>query len=284
MGDCLIGAAVWFAVGWAWAYGDVLGESPDSPTTSTRTLHSPLSTNLNPHTHARVCLYVEWFIGSTGYFGQNLNPCRYPEWFYQWTFAATTATIVSGAVAGRTQLAAYLVYTLWIVGFVYPTIVHWTWSGQAFLAQGAMSGPNEGVGYFDYAGSGIVHCTGGTAALIGAYMVGPRGTKDFVRDGLQPFENVKDKTDIHGHSMPLVALGTFILFFGFLGFNGGSVLTLEGTENAVTMSLAVMNTVLAASGGGLAAVFLTWIQDRQYWYVVSCIVIDVQIAILNFFG
>lgn len=196
---------------------------------------------------------------------QNLNPCRYPEWFYQWTFAATTATIISGAVAGRTKLTAYLAYTLWVVSFVYPTIVHWTWSGQAWLVQGAQYGPNAGVGYYDYAGSGIVHCTGGMAALIGAYMVGPRGTKDFVRDGLEPFENVKDKSLIHGHSMPLVALGTLILIFGFIGFNGGSVLTLDGTENAVTMSLAVVNTILAASGGGLAAVVMSYFLGEKFW-------------------
>lgn len=246
MGDCLIGALAWFTFGWAWAYGTIEGESPDSPTTST-----------------------QWFIGSSGYFMQNLNPCQYPMWFYQWTFAATTATIVSGAVAGRTQLAAYLAYTLWLVAFVYPTIVHWTWSGQAFLAQGAISGPNAGTGYFDYAGSGIVHCTGGTAALVGAYMVGPRGTKDFVRDGLEPFENVKDKSEIHGHSMPLVALGTLILFFGFLGFNGGSVLALESVADAVTMSLAVCNTVLAASGGGLASVLTAFLSNRKYWSLME---------------
>eukprot|EP00038_Savillea_parva_P004978 m.145639 g.145639 ORF g.145639 m.145639 type:complete len:530 (-) comp11629_c1_seq9:298-1887(-) len=247
LGDCLIGAFIWWAVGWAWAYGEVYGDNDENaPITST-----------------------QWFIGSSGYFAQNLNPCNYPMWFYQWTFAATTATIVSGAVAGRTQLTAYLAYTVWIVGFVYPTIVHWTWSGTAWLAQGSINDQNAGVGYFDYAGSGIVHCTGGTAALIGAWMVGPRGTSDMLRDGLKPFENVKDKSEISGHSMPLVALGTLILVFGFIGFNGGSVLALETVEEGVTMSLAVMNTILAASGGGLAAVFCTWLQHRKYWSLMQ---------------
>jgi Amt family ammonium transporter len=96
---------------------------------------------------------------------QNLNPCRYPEWFYQWTFAATTATIVSGAMAGRTQLVAYLVYTLWLVSFVYPTIVHWTWSGTAWLAQGGIDNLDAGIGYFDYAGSGERHHDGVSCLL-----------------------------------------------------------------------------------------------------------------------
>eukprot|EP00038_Savillea_parva_P004977 m.145606 g.145606 ORF g.145606 m.145606 type:complete len:513 (-) comp11629_c1_seq6:214-1752(-) len=246
LGDCLIGALAWFTFGWAFAYGEILGEDPDSPTTST-----------------------QWFIGGSGYFMQNLNPCYYPMWFYQWTFAATTATIISGAVAGRTKLCAYLTYTLWVVAFVYPTIVHWTWSSTAWLVQGTIDDQNAGVGYYDYAGSGIVHCTGGTAALIGAYMVGPRGTKEFVMDGLEPFENVKDKSQIHGHSMPMVALGTMILFFGFLGFNGGSVLALDDLDASITMSLAVVNTVLAASGGGLVTVLLHFVFGERNWSLMQ---------------
>jgi hypothetical protein len=93
--------------------------------------------------------------------------------------------------------------------------------------------------------------------------------KEFDLDGIPAFESVKDKSQIHGHSMPLVALGTLILFFGFLGFNGGSVLTLDGFENGVTMSLAVVNTVLAASGGGIAAVTVTWITSRKYWSLMQ---------------
>lgn len=247
LGDMLFGAIAWFIFGWAWAYGTTYyDQDHEEPTTST-----------------------QWFIGDGGYFLQNVNPCYYPLWFYQWTFAATAATIVSGAMSGRTKLQAYLLFTVFMTAWVYPTIVHWTWSTRAWLRQGSIDDSNAGTGYYDYAGSGVVHCTGGMAALVGAYFVGPRGTRDFTRDGLAPMENLKDRSLIHGHSMPLVALGTIILFFGFIGFNGGSVLTMETTMSGVVMSLAVVNTVLAAAGGGTAAVLVHFLFKERYWSLLQ---------------
>lgn len=210
--DVFVGAIAWFAVGYAIAYGDDGSEAE-----------------------------LKMF-GRGYYFMHNVGLCEYANWFYQWTFAATAVTIVSGAMAGRTQLKAYIVYSTIITAFVYPTIVHWTWSGNAWLASGNFD--DDQVGYSDFAGSGIVHMTGGVAALVGAYFVGPRGTT--------VFENYADKAEIPGHSMPLVALGTFILFFGFIGFNGGSVLSADQASMPI-MGLAVVNTVMAASGGGVMA-------------------------------
>lgn len=98
------------------------------------------------------------FIGTDKFFMNNMGRCEYSAWFFQWTFAATAVTIVSGAMAGRTQLRAYLVYSIALTSFIYPIIVHWTWSGNAWLATG--NDNIDGVGYVDFAGSGIVHCTG----------------------------------------------------------------------------------------------------------------------------
>jgi len=214
--DAMIGAPVWWAVGYAFAFG----------------------------TGAK-------FIGDEGFFMINVNPCDQAMWFYQWTFAATCSTIISGAMAGRTQLAAYLVYSVVVTAFIYPVIVHWTWSGNAWLAD---------KGYIDFAGSGIVHVTGGTAGLVGAYLVGPRGT--------DLFENYKNKHDIEGHSMPLVAVGTLILIFGFFGFNGGSVLAMDSVGNAIGLTTAVINTILAASGGALSASI--WNNHvNKYWSLMQ---------------
>lgn len=233
--DVLVGALAWWAVGWAFAFGNKEVGSGDDRFSSTAD-----------------------FIGTGGYFLDDVNECTYPFWFYQWTFAATATTIVSGAMAGRTQLAAYLAYSLVLTGFVYPVVVHWVWSytDHAWLATG-----RDGVGFKDFAGSGVVHCTGGMAALVGAVMVGPRANKVFD----------KNKTDIAGHSMPLVAVGTLILFFGFIGFNGGSVLTHHANApDNNSLGVAVVNTVLAAMGGGLAAeLFNVVITRRKYWSLMQ---------------
>eukprot|EP00039_Didymoeca_costata_P021269 m.343962 g.343962 ORF g.343962 m.343962 type:complete len:461 (+) comp23636_c0_seq1:234-1616(+) len=218
--DTLIGAICWWALGYAFAYGD------------------------NPSYK---------FIGDSKYFLQHVSLCEYSMWFFQWTFAATATTIVSGSMAGRTQLAGYLGYSILLTAFVYPTIVHWTWSEDAWLA-------NEG--YTDFAGSGIVHVCGGAAALTGAIIVGPRGTDDF--------ETYDNKYDIPGHSMPLVSIGTLILFFGFLGFNGGSVLAMDSVSDAANMSLAIVNTVIAAAGGGTVTVLINRLTLKHWSFMMTC--------------
>ncbi len=171
--------------------------------------------------------------GDVFFFNDN---ARASEWLFQVVFAATAATIVSGAVAGRVKFKAYLVYTPFITGFIYPIVTHWTWGG-GWLAD---------LGYTDFAGSGIVHMLGGVAALAGVMVIGPRiGKYD---------ENGKPKA-IPGHSITLGALGVFILWFGWYGFNAGSTLGSVGADIATP----AVTTTLAACAGAIGAMVTAWI-------------------------
>ena len=156
-------------------------------------------------------------------------------WFFQVVFAATAATIVSGAMAERTKFSAYLIYTPFITGLIYPIVSHWVWDSSGWLAQ---------MGYIDFAGSSVVHLVGAVAGLAGTMALGPRIGKYI--DG-KPQE-------IQGHSLILGALGMFILWFGWYGFNAGSTLGAVGADFA---SIAV-TTTLAASAGALGAMVAAW--------------------------
>ena len=167
-----------------------------------------------------------------------------PTWtylffFFQAVFAATAATIVSGAVAERVDFRAYLVFSVVIVGLIYPVFGSWAWGG---LFNGA--GWLEALGFVDFAGSTVVHSVGGWAALAGALVVGRRaGSLD--ADG--------NPVAIPGHSIPLAALGVFILWFGWFGFNAGST-----TAGTTAIALIATNTFLAAGAGAVAAMAMTW--------------------------
>jgi len=163
------------------------------------------------------------------------DPSRAGEWFFQVVFAAVAATIVSGAVAGRVRFSAYLVYTTLFTGLVYPIASHWAWGG----------GWLSTIGFFDFAGSGVVHMLGGVAALAGAIVVGPRIGK-YTSDG-------KPKL-IQGHSVTHGALGVFILWFGWYGFNAGSTFAAVGQDIATP----AVTTTLAASAGAVAAMITAW--------------------------
>ncbi len=157
------------------------------------------------------------------------------DWFFQMVFVATTASIVSGALAERVNLWAFFAFTAVLTAIIYPIIGAWTWGG-GWLYE---------MGFTDFAGSTIVHSTGGWAALAGALVVGPRWGK-FRRDGsvkLTPPSNI-----------PAVTLGVFILWLGWFGFNGGSVLALDSAANAVLMSNVIVNTNLAAAAGVVTAI------------------------------
>ena len=169
-------------------------------------------------------------------------------WTFQWAFSAAAATIVSGAVAERCRLSAYAVYTTIITGFIYPVIVHWVWSADGFLSAFKTTSNNAGEydpdfgsnGMMDFAGSGVVHMTGGGAALVAAIILGPRKGR-FDADG--------KVLPIKPHSTVLQAIGTFILWFGWYGFNCVSTLAFGG---AAVAGRVAMNTTLAPAGGGLA--------------------------------
>ncbi|XP_070551457.1 putative ammonium transporter 1 isoform X1 [Ptychodera flava] len=179
------------------------------------------------------------FIGHRHFFFESLDTTMLSHWFFHFVFAATAATIVSGAMAERTEFGAYMIYSFIITGFIYPVVSHWAWSEEGWL----YVGPGNGITYQDFAGSGVVHMVGGTAALVGAAVLGPRMGR-FV-DG--------KPVDISGHTVPLVALGGFILMFGFFAFNGGSQASISQPGDGPVVALAIVNTTLAGSFGALVA-------------------------------
>ncbi|WP_269523154.1 ammonium transporter [Coraliomargarita parva] len=161
-------------------------------------------------------------------------------WFFQVVFAATAATIVSGAMAERTKFIAYCFYSLIISALLYPISGHWIWGGDGWLAS---------MGMRDFAGSTVVHSVGAWAALAGAILIGPRKGK-FTKDG--------QVRAIPGHNMPLAALGVFILWFGWYGFNPGS--TLAAVDGIAHVAV---TTTLGAAAGAVAAMITTWIMFKK---------------------
>ena len=157
------------------------------------------------------------------------------DWFFQMVFVATTASIISGAMAERVRLWSFFIFTIFLTGLIYPIVGAWTWGGGWL---------NE-MGFQDFAGSTIVHSTGGWAALAGALVVGPRLGK------FRPDGSVKPTPP---SNVPIVTLGVFILWLGWFGFNGGSQLALGGAADAVAMSNVLVNTNLAAAAGVMAAI------------------------------
>ena len=157
------------------------------------------------------------------------------DWFFQMVFVATTASIVSGTLAERVKLWSFFLFTLILTAFIYPVVGAWTWGG-GWLNQ---------MGFQDFAGSTIVHSTGGWAALAGAIVVGPRLRK------FRPDGTVKATPP---SNVPAVTLGVFILWLGWFGFNGGSQLALAGVGDAVAISIILVNTNLAAAAGVMAAI------------------------------
>lgn len=167
------------------------------------------------------------------YGGLSLAMTAYGDFIFQAMFAATAATIVSGAVAERVKLSAFMIYSTILVAFGYTIAGSWHW-GEGFLNQ--MEEP-----FYDFAGSTVVHGFGGAAALAAVIVLGPRAGK-YVNGQIRP---------ILGHSMPLAAVGVFLLFFGWFGFNGGSVLS----ANPGPLGLVFTTTALAAAAGGVASIF-----------------------------
>jgi len=177
--------------------------------------------------------------------------------FFQFTFAAAAATIVSGAVAERAQLPAYLIFSSLITGFVYPIVAHWVWSSTGWLS---WTNPDSRLKLLDFAGSGVVHMTGGLAALVGAKVIGPRTGR---------FDGSGHAVPMPGHSSVLQVLGTFILWLGWYGFNAGSTLTIT-TESARSAGRIVVTTTLSAAAGGISAVSLEKLLGvRRTWDVAA---------------
>ena len=160
------------------------------------------------------------------------------DWFFQMVFVATAASIVSGTVAERIKLWPFLIFTAVLTAFIYPIVASWEWGGGALDSQFAFS---------DFAGSTLVHSTGGWAALVGAIIIGPRAGK-YVNGAVHPMP---------GSNIPLAALGTFILWFGWFGFNGASQLAAGTFDDINAVANIFANTNMAACGGVLGAMILT---------------------------
>lgn len=171
-------------------------------------------------------------------------------WFFQFAFAATAATIVAGTVAERCKMQAYIMYSFFLTSFVYPVVVYAIWGSSGFLTA-FNTEPFQGVGMVDFAGSGVVHMTGGYTALVAAVVLGPRKGRFYDADG-----NVLDKpVSFPPHSVALQVLGTFILWFGWYGFNPGSALAISSEDNGHIAALCAVTTTLAAASGAVSALF-----------------------------
>jgi Amt family ammonium transporter len=166
------------------------------------------------------------------------------DWFFQMVFVATTASIVSGTLAERIKVWPFLIFIAVLAGFIYPIQGAWSWGG-GFLTE---------LGFSDFAGSTIVHSVGGWAALMGAILLGPRRGKYGADGRVNP---------LPGANLPLATLGTFILWMGWFGFNGGSQLALGSALDATAMSIVYVNTNLAAAAGVLVAIAVTQILYRK---------------------
>ncbi|SNR77108.1 ammonium transporter [Lutibacter flavus] len=178
------------------------------------------------------------FIGSPTLFFDDAENMH--NLFFQTVFAATAATIVSGAIAGRTKFSTYIIFSFIMTVVIYPISGHWVWQGEGWLTE---------LGFIDFAGSTVVHSVGGWAALVAAILVGPR---------LGKYTNGKSNA-IPGHNLVLGALGVLILWLGWFGFNAGSELAISG-DSANAVAGIIITTNLAAAAGAFAAMVVSWLK------------------------
>ncbi|GKZ01253.1 ammonium transporter Amt3 [Mayamaea pseudoterrestris] len=218
--DACGASLAWYTIGYAFAFG---GSDPYSPNKT--------------------------FIGVTDFFLMNVEDLAF--WMFQYAFSAASVTIIAGTLAERCQMAAYLSYSLVMVGWVYPIVVHAIWNPQGFLSAYSID-PLWGIGMIDFAGSGVVHITGGTTALFATVILGPRRGRFHDETG----RRLEKPKEFPGSSMSLQMLGTLILWFGWYGFNCGSALPNSGPNAHVIAALAGVNTTLSAGAAGITALFL----------------------------
>nr|AAS55466.1 putative ammonium transporter [Chlamydomonas reinhardtii] len=188
---------------------------------------------------------------------------NWQAWFFQWAFAATATTIPAGAVAERLNFNAYLIYSFFISAFVYPVVVHWVWAAEGWLGYARFGGYSHlfRSGMIDFAGSGVVHMTGGLAGLAGCIMVGPR---------MGRFDSNGQPVEMPGHSATLVVLGTVLLWFGWYGFNPGSQLIINYTASAAVVGRAAVTTTLSGAAGCLSCLLTAFLRHKAWDLVSGC--------------
>jgi len=201
------------------------------------------------------------FIGSNHFFLSDMggdDSGKYSHWLFQFAFAASSGTIVAGTMAERCRMGAYIMYSIFLIGFVYPVIARAVWSESGFLSMWAKD-PLLGIGMVDFAGGGVVHVTGGMTAVVAARCLGPRRGRFFDEEGVK----LETPKPFPGHSKSLQMLGTFILWFGWYGFNAGSAINSNIGLKLSVIGLTVVNTTLAASTGGIVALGTNIIWDER---------------------
>lgn len=180
-------------------------------------------------------------------------------WFFEFAFSATSVTIVAGTLAERCQMIAYLCYSMMLAGFIYPVVAHSVWSKNGFLST-YNADPLFGSGAIDFAGSGVVHLTGGFTALIATCILGSRRGRFYDSRG----EPLPTPRPMPGHSIALQLLGTMVLWFGWFGFNSGSALLLEDVANFGQVAAnAAVSTAISGATGGITALFTNLIIEER---------------------
>ncbi|PNW81429.1 hypothetical protein CHLRE_07g355650v5 [Chlamydomonas reinhardtii] len=234
--DGAASAVMWYLVGFGFAYG--IGDNPNG-------------------------FIGDALFGLSRYSSHNTGTGvgQWTNWFFQWAFCATAATIPAGAVAERFNFNAYLGYSLFLGGFVYPVVAHWVWCPTGWLGYGKATAPFLGAGMVDFAGSGVVHMTGGLAGLTGAWLVGPR---------LGRFDMDGRPVPMPGHSAILVVLGTVLLWFGWYGFNPGSALVADVRSSALIAGRAAVTTTLSGAAGGLTCLLLGFFRHVAWDLISLC--------------
>ncbi|KAK9168158.1 hypothetical protein Syun_000298 [Stephania yunnanensis] len=234
--DAVVGSLSFYLFGFGFAFG--------SSSSSTSLTHHIINNNNNP------------FIGTHSFALSDIpnNTYDYSFFLYQWAFAIAVAGIASGSVAERTHFAAYLLFSFFLTGLVYPVVAHWVWSVPGWLSPHYSGRPVLfGSGAIDFAGSGAVHLVGGIAGLWGSIMEGPR---------VGWFDAFGKAVPMRGHNATLVVLGTFLLWFGWFGFNPGSFDKIlvgypgsTGQGNWTAVGRTAVTTTLAGSTAGLVTLF-----------------------------
>lgn len=225
---------------------------------------------------ASVCLLLWWMIGSAiaGEEGNGLvggawqralelddtDGILTARWLLGYMYASSSATIISGAIAERTQHLGYIVCAVLVSGLIYPCVAHWLWAANGWLSR---SNPDSVLGgAFDFAGSGVVHVTAGTLALLACHMVGPRRGRFDEETGL-PLE-------MRGQSSSFIMLGTFLLWYGWLAFNMGSLVSISTAGAAATAARIASRTMLAGSAGCVAVTALEFRRSNSWSLPTSC--------------
>mmetsp|Transcript_8516 Transcript_8516/g.22796 ORF Transcript_8516/g.22796 Transcript_8516/m.22796 type:complete len:522 (+) Transcript_8516:168-1733(+) len=244
--DACVSAIMFYTVGFAFAYGE--GDNP------------------NTFIGDAVFGLARWSSNATG-----TGTGRWTDWFFQWAFAATATTIPAGCVAERFNFNAYLAYTIFVSGWIYPVVVHWVWSVNGWLSYFQYPGGDQGgngkgwhlfrSGMIDYAGSAVIHMTGGFTGMMGAWLVGPR---------LGRFDSMGNPVDMPGHSVVLTVLGTVLLWFGWYGFNPGSVLVIANATSGEVAARAAVTTTLSGAAGGLTCLVNAWRRNKAWDLVSLC--------------